>query len=130
VQTRRTFLAVLAGALPVWAGAPRRRDGHPEPRPGIDASRVLPASRLGDHPDAIAVFDMVRDIPQVVDGIRCQCGCSDTPDKYSLLSCFEGTGMARRCEGCKGQARLAHRLHADGKTLAEIRVAIEREFGG
>lgn len=122
---------MLAGVIPVLRmRALRLRDGHPDPRPGIDASHVLPASRLSDHSDAIPVFDLVREMPQVVDGIRCQCGCSDLPDKYSLLSCFEGDGMAQRCDGCKGQARLAHRLHEDGKTLAEIRVAIEREFGG
>lgn len=131
MQTRRHFLALLAGAVPLaLRGTSRPRDRHPEPRPGIDASRVLPASRLTEHPDAIAVFDMVREIPQVVDGIRCQCGCSDVPDKYSLLSCFEGDGMAQDCVACKGQARLAHRLHRADTSLAAIRVAIEREFGG
>jgi hypothetical protein len=107
----------------------RGRLDHPEPRPGIDASNVLPASRLTKHPDAVPVFDMVREIPQVVDGIRCQCGCGDRPDKYSLLSCFEGTGMGRHCDGCKSQVRLIHRLHGEGKTLAEIRAAIDQEFG-
>lgn len=125
------FLAVLAGALPVLRGrGPRTRDRHPEPRPGVTASRVLPASDLSEHPDAIPVFDLVREIPHVVDGIRCQCGCADAPDKYSLLSCFETDGMAQDCTGCKGQARLAHRLHRAGRSLADIRTAIEREFGG
>lgn len=130
MQTRRSFIVTLVGALPaVGLPAPRRRIDHPEPRPGIDASKVLPASSLSQHPDAVPVFDMVREIPQIVDGIRCQCGCGDKPDKYSLLSCFEEPGMARRCEGCKAQARLIHRLHGEGKTLAEIRVAIDEEFG-
>ena len=121
---------MLAGALPFWRGrAQRLRFDHPEPRPGIDASNVLPASEIKKHPDAVPVFDMVREIPQVVDGIRCQCGCGDQPDRYSLLSCFEGKGMARRCEGCKSQVRVIHRLHGEGKALSEIRTAIDEEFG-
>jgi len=131
MHTRRAFLALLAGAIPMVRGrGPRPRDHHPEPRTGIDASRVLPAPRLSEHPDAIPVFDMVREIPQVIDGIRCQCGCGDLPDKYSLLSCFEADGMAQDCTACKEQARLAHRLHRAGRSLADIRLAIEREFGG
>lgn len=126
--TRRSFLFVLTAAA--WSGSRRRPpDRHPSPRPGIDASRVLPASRLEDHPDAIPVFDHARAIPRVLDGIRCQCGCSDVPGKYSLLSCFEDDGMASHCEVCQGQTRLAFRLNRLGKSLDEIRDAIEEKYG-
>ena len=132
MQTRRDFVAALLSAVPVLRDRPLRlRRDHPEPRTGIDATRVTPASGLTRHPDAVPVFDMVREIPQVVDGIRCQCGCGDNPDRYSLLSCFEGESpMGRRCEGCKAQARLVHKLHGEGKTLAEIRTAVDEKFGG
>jgi hypothetical protein len=36
--------------------------------------------------------------------------------------------MARHCEICQGQARLALRLHASGKTLDEIRAAIDARY--
>ncbi len=72
---------------------------------------------------------MVREIPEVVDGIRCQCGCADSPGYYSLLSCYEGDAMAKGCPICQGQGRLAHRLHKAGKTLDEIRSAIEARYG-
>jgi hypothetical protein len=131
--TRRTLLGVLGSAVFALLGwrRPQRRvqDAHPAPRPGSDASRVLPASRLEEHPDAVPVFDMVREMPQVIDGIRCQCGCAALAGKYSLLSCFEDDGMARRCEGCRAQVRLAYRLHRAGKSLDEIRAAIDEEFG-
>jgi hypothetical protein len=136
--SRRRLLA-LVPALLLGAGVRARAGhafpvgralgGHPDPRPGIDASKVLPADRVGD-PDAARIFDMVREIPQVVDGIRCYCGCADIPDKYSLLSCYESDGMAQVCRICQGQARLTHRLHKAGKSLAEIRAAIDDEFGG
>jgi len=123
---RREFVVVLGTVV---AGQRVRRHGdHPTPRPGIDASKVLPNSRL-THADAAREFGLAREIPQILDGIRCQCGCSDLPDKYSLLSCFEGDGMAQSCEMCQGQTRLAHRLHRLGKTLDEIRTAIEEKYG-
>jgi hypothetical protein len=72
---------------------------------------------------------MVREIPQVVDGIRCNCGCADLEGFYSLLTCYEQGGMAQHCTICQGQARLAHKLHADGWSLDGIRRAIDAEFG-
>lgn len=36
--------------------------------------------------------------------------------------------MARDCSICQGQARLAVRLHKEGKSLREIRTAIDAKF--
>lgn len=133
-DSRRSFLAVigalllLPGSGPALALVRPRRGPHPTPRPGIDASKVLPDEQLADSPDARPAFEAARKIPQIADGIRCTCGCADRPGFYSLLSCYEGDGMARHCEICQGQARLALRLHASGKTLDEIRAAIDARY--
>ena len=74
-------------------------------------------------------FDEARTIPQILDGIRCHCGCADLPGKRSLLSCYEEDGMALDCDICQGEGRLAYRLHARGRTLAEIRAAIDARYG-
>jgi hypothetical protein len=106
------------------------RGDHPTPRPGIDASKVPKARELKDSPDAIVAFDEVRQIPQIVDGIRCQCGCATLPGFYSLLSCYEtADAMARSCHICQGEGRYAFRLHKAGKSLDEIRAAIDARFG-
>jgi hypothetical protein len=138
--TRRHFLALLSLALlPAVAGAEtvrrvaraisdRPRPKHPDPRPGITSAGVLTAGKLHDQ-HAASVFDMVREIPQIVDGIRCSCGCADTKGYYSLLSCYEAPGMAQHCDICQGQARLAHKLHEDGWSLGGIRRAIDAQFG-
>lgn len=132
--TRRGFLLGCAGAL-VAAAPPRsalawaRAAGpHPEPRPGIDASKVLTSEQLQDE-DAVRAFDAVRKIPRIADGIRCHCGCAERPGYYSLLSCYEGEGMAQMCLICQGEGMLAERLHRDGRTLDEIRAAIDARFG-
>ena len=134
--TRREVIAALL-ALSV---EPRRlidacaihggpRGPHPTPRPGIDASKVMAADKLKDSPRVLAAFDEVRQIPGVIDGIRCHCGCATAEGFYSLLTCFEGDAMARMCDICRGQGRLAFRLHRAGKSLAEIRVAIDDRYG-
>ena len=139
---RRGFLATSLSAVAALALVPHRALGrcvaagavaaagpHPTPRPGIDASRVLASEQIGDdEPDVRAAFEQVRRIPQIVDGIRCHCGCADR--LYSLLGCFEGEhAMAMHCRVCQGQGRLAYRLHRDGKTLDEIRSAIDARYG-
>jgi len=124
------------GVVPSYAWAAlssparrRARGPHPKPRPGIDASKVLAADALKENPKAAPVFDMVRRIPEIVDGIRCQCGCAELPEFYSLLSCFEADGMAQHCVICQGEGRLAYTMHEQGKTLDEIRAAIDERFG-
>lgn len=140
--TRRRFLALapaaallaLAGPNPLGArtlAGRRRRDGpgeHPDPRPDIDASGVLTAEEL-QNPSAAPVYDMVREIPQIMDGIRCYCGCADIPGYYSLLTCYEEGGMAQMCEICQGQARAVHQGFEQGRSLDEIRVAIDFRYG-
>jgi hypothetical protein len=135
---RRPFLRAAAAllALPflpnpvrALAAAGRRHAPHPDPRPGIDASHMLSPEKVREHPGAVAAFDEARTIPQILDGIRCHCGCADLPDKRSLLSCYEEDGMALDCDICQGEARLAYRLHARGRTLAEIRDAIDARYG-
>ncbi len=133
--TRRGFLAVLPGLFLVaatgrgWAadavGEVQRK--HPTPRRGINASRVVAARDLDDDAEVRHAFELIREIPRVADGIRCHCGCDEMEGYYSLLSCFEKDGMAQHCEVCRGHAKTAHRLHRAGKSLAQIRAAIDAE---
>ena len=131
---RRKFLGYTFAIVPLLpfsgakAGLVLRATEHPDPRPGIDASRVLTREQLADHPDAITAFDQVREIPQIVDGIRCSCGCASREGFYSLLSCYEGEGMARMCEVCQGTGRMAYRLHKQGRSLKEIREAVDLRY--
>lgn len=135
--SRRRFVALIPVALLARAaGAAPPRNAvralfdpgvHPTPRRGITASRVLTAKRL--HNQAAApVYDMVRKIPQVVDGIHCHCGCANLEGFYSLLTCFEDDGMAQHCDICQGEARLVYKLHSEGWSLSGIRASIDAAF--
>jgi len=139
VSSRRSFVTRLSGAFAALIPMLRWRPGHrcwrrvagphPLPRPGITAAKVLTREQLSESPGLIPVFDQVREIPEIVDGIRCQCGCAELEGFYSLLSCYEGDAMARACPICQGEGRLVARLHRDGKTLDEIRAAIDARYG-
>jgi hypothetical protein len=135
--SRRQFLGACTTALVGLVASSRRAHGlphglqvaHPTPRPGITGANVLSAEQLAKSQDLVPLFDSIRRIPEIADGIRCQCGCASMPGYYSLLSCFEGDAMARACPICQGQGRLTARLHKEGKTLDEIRAAVDAKYG-
>ena len=135
---RRSFLSALPGAalaaflLPGEAVARRRRLlDHPEPRPGIDGSGVVSAAQLrteGIPEETIALFDGIREMPEIADGLACYCGCMMMGNR-SLLTCYGEKGMARGCQICQGEARVAHRRWREGQTLDQIRRAIDARYG-
>ncbi len=138
--SRRTFLAAGVTALVALlvpgrtASAARVRaqvtGPHPTPRAGITGAKVLSKEQLAGKPQLVGLFDSVRAIPEVIDGIRCNCGCAHSHGFYSLLSCYEGKdAMAKDCAICQGQGRLAVRLHKAGKSLETIRAAVDAKFG-
>lgn len=149
--TRRDFLAVAPVALaaplldrvrsrlPAAPSAARRgglvtdpshRGEHPEPRPGIDASQVIPSEELEPYGERVReVYDMVREMPHVADGIGCFCGCATRPGYRSLLTCYYADGMAMGCQICQGEARLVHRRWKEGQALDQIRRAIDARYG-
>jgi hypothetical protein len=132
--TRRDLLSLLAtGALGVLVPRPLRATWrlprHPDPRPNYTADKVLKAAQLGGNEELITLFDSVRKIPHVVDGIRCTCGCADLPGYYSLLTCYENdNAMSTWCPICIGTGELVVRLHGRGRTLAQIREAVDARY--
>lgn len=131
--TRRSWLhsAVVAVALlfpsRAWAlGEPT----HPVPRKGITGKDVATPAMLTSVAYLTDLFNEVRDIPHIVDGIRCHCGCADMDGHYSLLTCYEGPqAMAMVCPICQGEGRVAVRMAKAGRSLADIRIAIDAQFG-
>ena len=139
-QPRRAFVASLAGSLLASLGLPRwtfHRCGghapspgpHPEPRPDVDASLVLTADELGNVSSLVELYDGIREIPHIADGIRCKCGCADIEGFRSLLTCFEANGMAIGCQWCQTEGAMVVRLHKAGRTLDQIRAAVDARFG-
>ena len=117
------LLALLVlSTLSFGGGAP-----HPEPREHIAHDHVAPATRYADYPRVARTYALVAEIPQVIDGIYCYCACSEHSGHYSLLDCYKDDHAAR-CDVCLSEADMAHRMHRDGKSLDEIRTAIDRLY--
>lgn len=107
-----------------------RAAGHPDPRPDVDGSNVLTADDLSGSPDLIPLFEGIAKIPHIADGIGCTCGCASDPNIRSLLTCYEKSSrMAMFCEICQAEGRMAVRLHEQGRTLEQIRAALDARFG-
>jgi hypothetical protein len=114
----------------VRSGPAGRATTHPDPRPDVDGSNVLAATDLSGSPDLIPLFEGIAKIPHIADGIGCACGCASDPNIRSLLTCFEKSSrMALFCEICQAEGRLAVRLHDNGRTLDQIRAALDARFG-
>lgn len=137
---RKTFLRYTVGLLSIGVldrGTAARilchKDGldHPEPREGITAERVLTADALGSSTrrKVVESYDMAREYPAIFDGIACGCSCGGKKGTHrSLLVCFE-TMQPTGCAACQMEAELVGRLAKENKTLAEIRTAVDKDFG-
>lgn len=140
-MTGRIFLAAsLVFAAPIGVAA---QDGHghgghashaahaavkhPEPRAGITADRVV-ASKTFAKARARKAYEKAAAIPHVIDGIYCHCDCHDRDGLRSLLECFENE-MASSCGICRGSLELAYELHEKGKSLEQIRTAVDAKYG-
>jgi hypothetical protein len=119
-------LASLAAVLVLARPALGAR--HPEPRTGITAAAVLPPSTYAGYDPIVRAYEAAQQVPQVLDGLYCHCQCRENFSHRSLLSCFESEHGAS-CDICQGEARLAAEMHRQGRTLEEIRRAVDARFG-
>ena len=117
----------MGGAILVASNLPARTD-HPEPRPGLTGATVIPASRYVQYARVSAVYAQAREIAPTLDGIYCHCDCSKHSGHRSLLSCFESDHGAA-CDICLSEATIAYRMLKEGRTLDEIRSAIDELYG-
>jgi len=134
--TRRAAVLPVASAaaamLPVRrvrAQQLARPVAHAHARPGITGAKVLTAAQMTRSSDLVELFDGIREIPHIADGIGCHCRCAEFGGHRSLLTCYEGDAMALSCPICQGEGRVAVRLTKAGKSLDEIRAAIDAQFG-
>lgn len=101
---------------------------HPDPRPGITGENVLGADKLPNKKKVRAAYDAARRYPEIFDGVLCVCDCKGSMGHRSILACFE-SDQAVGCMACREVAELIEPLATLGKSLAEIRQAVDKEFG-
>lgn len=131
-KNRDFFLYGIAGFLFVLAAAvllTRQAKAAEHPAPRSDAQQMQTASpeRFAAYPEAKEAYEMAPHIKSTLDGLFCYCYCNGG-GHYSLLDCFKDEHGAG-CDICIGEARLAYRMVQQGKSLEEIRTAIDQTFG-
>lgn len=119
-------VAAAVLALVLWTG--RARAGHPDPRTGVTAERVLPSSAVPRTPGSAEAYAAARSVPAMLDGVYCHCDCSKHSGHRSLLTCFESEHGAY-CDICIGEALQVQELAARTVALDAIRQAIDERFG-
>ena len=129
--------AALVGVVMMQRGTatptPRAGSGavashHPMPRPGITSEKVMPASFVPRTPGSSDAYAAARTHAATLDGVYCHCDCSKHAGHRSLLTCFEGDHGAY-CDICMGEAMVASGMADQGRSLEDIRAAIDRQFG-
>ncbi len=74
-------------------------------------------------------YKAAREIPEVLDSLHCYCECKKHFGHKSLLTCFvDQHGL--HCDTCINEAIMAHEMHKKGKSILEIRRAVDEEFSG
>jgi hypothetical protein len=136
--SRSDFLRIVVGGtagmlaaltLPANAMAPRHRPfKHPDPRAGITGEHVLPEATLPADGKVRAAFAAARDNAVIFDGLYCACRCQKSHGHRSLLACYE-TEQPTGCLGCQDEAVFVARQITAGRSLAEIRKAVDEEYG-
>jgi len=124
------FAGVLGLALVgIWLGAvPGRGSHHPDPRPGVTGETVVPSARYANYPRVEAAYMQAAEIAAVLDGLYCYCDCARHSGHRSLLTCFE-SDHAAACDVCMSEASVAHKMTMDGRSLDEVREAIDGFYG-
>ena len=97
---------------------------HPEPREDVATVEVASSSRYASYPRIAQVYEMAAEIPHVLDGMYCHCDCSLHSNHRSLLTCFEDDHGAA-CDVCLTEAALAYQMTSEGRSLKEIRKAVD-----
>lgn len=123
--------ALVVIVMQTRAPAATGREGdshHPMPRPGITSEKVMPASFVPRTPGSNEAYAAARTHAATLDGVYCHCDCSKNAGHRSLLTCFEGEHGAY-CDICMGEAMVASGMADQGRSLEEIRTAIDRQFG-
>jgi len=79
-------------------------------------------------PGAAEAYAAARNAAATLDGVYCYCDCSKNAGHRSLLTCFE-TDHGAYCDVCMGEAMVANGMAQQGRSLEEIRTAIDLQFG-
>ena len=93
-------------------------------RGGETRATLSPAYFTGK---AAMSYKAAREIPEVIDSLYCYCDCEKNFGHKSLLSCHVDQ-HSKYCNICMDEAIMAYRMHKQGKSILEIRKAVDKSY--
>lgn len=93
-------------------------------RAGETRQTMNPSDFTGDTAKS---YRIAKEIPAVLDSLYCYCHCKKHSGHKSLLSCYVDKHAAH-CDICQDEAFMAYDLYKKGKSIKEIRAAVDKEF--
>ena len=124
------YVVVALGIVVIMLGLVTTRQAnahHPAPRSDLTGAAVASADRYVTYPRVAQVYEMAAEIPEVLDGLYCYCDCSRHSNHRSLLTCFQDDHGAS-CDVCLNEAETAYRMTSEGRSLKEIRAAVDEMY--
>ncbi len=125
--TMRFWMLAAAAATGLGLSACSSAGHHPTPRENITGAKVLAASTFGEDLRLVRAYTAAREMPEVFDGLMCYCMCEKNFGHRSLLTCYESEHAAA-CDICLTEGTMAMQMHHQGRSLEEIRQAIDAQF--
>ena len=122
---RTIYLALLLFFLTVAAGCGGSTDEDVSKYKGGETRETLSPSYFTGR--AARAYRAAKEIPEVLDHMHCYCECKKHNGHKSLQTCFVNQ-HGLNCSICIDEAIMAHELHKKGKSIADIRRAIDRKF--
>lgn len=77
--------------------------------------------------DTARSYRIAREIPEALDSLHCYCECNKHSGHKSLLTCYVDEHAAH-CGICQDEAFMASDLYKKGKSIKEIRAAVDKEY--
>ena len=99
------------------------------PPPAAEASQLptpLPAEMFKGR--VREAYKVAAEIPEILAGVSCYCGCMKSEGHRNLLDCFASDHGAG-CAHCVDEALDAHALFMTGASLEEVQNFINHKYG-
>ena len=117
-------IAIMAGIA--WVSLRGTNDASDDSAAIGKSAEVLSPALFNDERTR-AAYQTAKDIPEVLEQLPCFCGCMTSFGHKNNLFCFKdqhGSG----CTICQDIALDAHKMHAEGKPIAQIQENIKAKY--
>jgi Protein of unknown function with PCYCGC motif len=113
-----------------WADPLQQSVGNEKTTPPAAEAAQLPTPLPADmfQGRVREAYKVAAEIPEILAGVSCYCGCSKSQGHRHLLDCFASDHGAG-CAHCVDEALDAHALFMTGASLEEVQQFIDHKYG-